>query len=191
MARSATDWLARRGWSWSRCRPTTDRESPVGHGLDMSATPSLKAIRANLYESIYEPFLVIEGKRLPAPTSDREREYITGHDETSGGVQRFRLCLHGQKLSAAVVVRYVQCGDVSDWLTTINGGITDLSTTEKDKSCSWSKKDHLGNLKNDGKAKASRCDSQHGRTGGLPDVRLTHLWICFPTKAKLPKKKSA
>ena len=31
--------------------------------------------------TIYQPFLVIEAKRLPAPSKDREREYIVGTDK--------------------------------------------------------------------------------------------------------------
>jgi hypothetical protein len=58
--------------------------------VDLSALPTGKAIRAAIYASIYDPFLVLEGKRLPAPSAAREREYITGLDERSGGVQRFR-----------------------------------------------------------------------------------------------------
>jgi hypothetical protein len=45
---------------------------------DLSALPTSKAIEAEGYESIYEPILLIEGKRLPTPTAARHREYVTG-----------------------------------------------------------------------------------------------------------------
>ena len=126
--------------------------------VDMSVLPSTKAIEAALYDSIYVPFLVIEGKRLPAPGSGREREYVTGMAESSGGIQRFRLCLHGRLLKSAVMVAYVQQGKINEWLKTINDWISDLEATKVDSSCSWSSSDHLGTISGGGK-KAARCQS--------------------------------
>ncbi len=157
--------------------------------VDVSVCPSSKAIQASLYESIYDPYLVIEGKRLPAPSSDREREYLTGFDEQSGGVQRFRLCLHGRAMSVAVMVGYVQRGEVSEWLDWINNWIDDLARSGEDNTCSWSKRDHLGKLKNNGQTNASRCESRHARVGGQQIIRLIHLWIVI-AKRKKPGKRN-
>ena len=157
--------------------------------IDLSVLPSSKAIEAAIYDSIYEPFLVIEGKRLPAPGKGREREYLTGLGEQTGGIQRFRLCLHGKSLVAAVMVGYVQTGDVTDWLITINGWIATLKSSGEDKTCVWSDQDQLRELQNDGKAKASRCESRHSRLGDVPEVRLTHLWICMAQEGNRTARK--
>lgn len=151
--------------------------------VDMSVLPSTKAIEATLYDSIYIPFLVIEGKRLPAPAKGREREYLTGLDDRSGGVQRFRLCLHGQHLTVAIIVGYVQQGEVSEWLDRINGWIHALRLSNEDKTCIWTASDCLSSLESDGRAQASRCESIHLRSNA-DDINLIHLWICIPAIAK-------
>lgn len=151
--------------------------------VDLSVVPSTKAIEVALYDSIYVPFLVIEGKRLPAPTSDREREYVTGLAEVSGGIQRFRMGLHGKDLPQALIVAYVQKEDVAHWHRTINGWITALENTGEDKTCEWTAKDALSDLVSDGEAKSSRCESWHLRKD-LLGIRLVHLWICMPPKKK-------
>ena len=157
--------------------------------VDFSANPSSKAIKASIYESIYEPFLVMEGKRLPTPTASREREYLTGLTELSGGVQRYRLCLHGKGMSVAMLIAYVQSGEVVEWHKTINGWVTTLKTSGEDTSCKWTAKDALGKPKNTGKNKACRCESSHKRSEG-DDIRLVHLWICMPPKATKKKAKA-
>jgi hypothetical protein len=149
---------------------------------DFSANPSSKAIAAAVYDSIYEPFLVMEGKRLPTPTAARKREYLTGLTKLSGGIQRYRLCLHGKGHLVAVLIGYVQKGGVTDWHKTINGWIDDLKTSREDAGLEWTEKDALGTLKNTGENKACRCESNHSRTDGAADIRLIHLWICMPPK---------
>lgn len=156
--------------------------------VDLSANPSSNAIKAAIYESIYEPFLVMEGKRLPTPTRAREREYITGFVEKSGAVQRFRLCLHGKGMEVAMLIAYVQRKDAKDWHTTINGWMRALKDSGEDTSCNWTSEDYLGATMNDGKKKAFRCESNHKRSGNEPDIKLVHLWICMPPK---PSKKKA
>ncbi len=71
-------------------------EYQTGHRrVDMSASPAKSIFfEAKLY-TIYDPVLVLEGKRLPAPSSSREKEYVTGPnpEKISGGIQRFKLVL--------------------------------------------------------------------------------------------------
>jgi hypothetical protein len=157
--------------------------------VDLSAGPSSKAIEAAVYESIYQPYLVMEGKRLPTPTAAREREYITGFSKRSGGVQRYRLSLHGDGMDVAVLIAYVQNGDVKGWRKSINNWIKELKASGEDKTCVWSKRDTLGELKNTGLKKTCRCESTHKRKIGTPDIRLVHLWICMTPFA--PKKKAS
>ncbi|MCI0613680.1 hypothetical protein L0244_11890, partial [bacterium] len=67
--------------------------------VDLSASSvETIPIRARLH-SIYDPILVFECKRLPAPSHDREKEYVTGGiQHKNGGIQRFKLRLHGADL---------------------------------------------------------------------------------------------
>jgi len=158
--------------------------------VDLSVVPSTKAIEAALYNSIYLPFLVIEGKRLPAPGSDREREYVTGLTDKSGGIQRFRMGLHGKDLLWALRIAYVQREDVAHWYKKINAWISALETSGEDSTCAWTEKDTLKNLRNDGTAKACRCESSHSRTG-LADIGLVHLWICMSSIVKEESEREA
>ncbi|MBX3450767.1 MAG: hypothetical protein KF777_14470 [Planctomycetaceae bacterium] len=155
--------------------------------VDLSVVPSTKAIEVALYDSIYVPFLVIEGKRLPAPSVSREREYVTGLGKVSGGIQRFRMGLHGRDLSKALMVAYVQKEDVAEWHTRINGWITALESTGEDKTCDWTGSDSLSDLVTNGVSKTCRCESSHLRKD-LLGIRLVHLWVCMPSKAKITKK---
>ena len=63
--------------------------------IDLSVKTEQVIIAGTRKFTKYDPYLVIEGKRLPAPTKDREMEYVTGGQEISGGLQRFKLGLHG------------------------------------------------------------------------------------------------
>lgn len=157
--------------------------------VDISAGPTSKAIKASIYDSIYTPFLVLEGKRLPAPSGDRLKEYVTGCTDRSGGIQRFRLCLHGSQLAKAVIIGYVQGDDVNEWLKRINGWIADLRSSGEDSTCVWSNDDRLSGLRDDGIAKASYCESSHTRTNSAVAILLVHLWISMKKQVKVRRKK--
>ena len=98
--------------------------------------------------SIYEPFLVIEAKRLPAPSRDREREYVTGTDRSSGGptggIQRFKLGLHGSNVETAAMVSYIEQHSPSHWHGAINGWIADLIGVTSTDGCVWSRAERGG-----------------------------------------------
>ena len=87
-------------------------EEPQGvrHSADFSANPIDAGWIEGRQYTKYEPILVMEGKRLPTPGSGREREYVASAagEKPGGGVQRFKLGLHGAKLSRAGMVGYVQ-----------------------------------------------------------------------------------
>jgi hypothetical protein len=146
--------------------------------VDMSAGPTEGTFVGSAYHSIYEPFLVFEGKRLPAPSNDREREYVTGGSLKTGGIQRFRLGLHGPKLQDAAIVGYLQQGNAQEWFRCINSWIVDLAAstgTEEE----WTRDDALGGLKVDKIERIAHCVSTHNRTGPAtsPRIRLVHLWV--------------
>jgi len=130
----------------------------------------------------YEPFLVMEGKRLPAPSSDREREYVIGTKKTSGGIERFKLGLHGDKLPRAAMIGYVQSGSFNAWYNAINRWIGDLSA---ETNSDWSNGDRLAIQGIDAGGGTAVCQSAHPRVNAASSViELDHVWIeMAPTRA--------
>ncbi len=148
--------------------------------VDMSVLPSSGALAAVQYSgTIYEPFLVMEGKRLPTPTAARKREYITGITEQSGGIQRFKLCLHGADHSIAVMIGYIQQKNEAYWEGSLNTWISELATSCEDTTCSWSANDLLSKSGNSLVLGRTRRESNHDRVGrpGIGPVKLIHLWV--------------
>jgi hypothetical protein len=132
--------------------------------------------------SIYEPFLVIEAKRLPAPSKDREREYVTGIDRASGGptggIQRFKLGLHGSNVETAAMVGYIEKNSPRHWHGAINGWIADLTGITSTHGCTWSSADMLQPLQVDDGNRTAFSVSMHQRRHGCstPTITLHHLW---------------
>jgi len=147
--------------------------------VDLSASPvEATVIDVKLY-SIYDPFLVFECKRLPAPRNDREREYVTGGKKSSGGIQRFKLGLHGAKLDLVAIIGYIQAQDAQHWHTTINRWISSLSHGKITDECVWGRNEKLGALEEDAAKGTASCRSVHGRTGRVLSNRVViqHLWV--------------
>ena len=134
--------------------------------------------------TIYDPFMVIEAKRLPAPTSDREREYVTGKDKSSGratgGIQRFKLGLHGAGNEIAAIVEYVQKHSVQTWFGQINQWISDLATSNGKDGCVWSNAEKLQELEYDN-TRQTATNLHHGVTnfGNAVLVRNLPQWAQF------------
>lgn len=66
------------------------------HRVDLAAFPAEPTIIEARPYSIYEPILVLEGKRLPAPSADRQMEYVTGRDRRDGGIHASSLAGTGR-----------------------------------------------------------------------------------------------
>ena len=148
--------------------------------VDISAGPAEGGFIGMTYHSIDDPFLVFEGKRLPTPGGKtREREYATGHEEQSGGIQRFKLGLHGAKVKTAALIGYIQRGSPADWHERINLWITDLSTGLQLRDEKWTSHDHLRMLTYERAARTASCESRHRRIANCvsPDIQLRHLWV--------------
>src|SRR4051794_24713290 len=60
-----------------------NHEEPQGpfRRIDLSVTPESIIVAGTRAYTKYEPYLVMEGKRLPAPTKSRQQEYVTGHQK--------------------------------------------------------------------------------------------------------------
>lgn len=131
--------------------------------------------------SIYEPFMVVECKRLPAPgVKDRESEYVSGfhsNGSPTGGIQRYKLGLHGGQVQDAAMIGYVEKHDFSHWHGTINNWIAELTKSPSRDGCNWSNADQVGVL--DQHVMTAVCDSSHSRIGNVvtPMIQLRHIWV--------------
>ena len=132
--------------------------------------------------SRYQPYLVIEAKRLPTDRKGREQEYVTGqtlNGSPTGGIQRFKLGLHGSDVEVAAMVGYLQKETPLHWHTTINGWITSLAAARNQDGCNWSDEDKLQSLDAGKETGLSACQSSHKRIGrcATPTIAVHHLWL--------------
>jgi len=144
--------------------------------VDLAAKPVRPTIIEGMLYSWNDAFLVIEGKRLPAPTRDREFEYVSSEEKLSGGIQRFKLGLHGKNNKTAIILGYLQQGTPLEWFTSINGWLSNLIEINPGE---WTKHEFLFDLEVPEGSARSRCYSIHTRntSAGLGEIRLLHFWI--------------
>ncbi|MDP2951998.1 MAG: hypothetical protein Q8O76_01615, partial [Chloroflexota bacterium] len=129
---------------------------------------------------LYDPIVVFEGKRLPSPSRDREKEYVTGGIEhKSGGIQRFKLGLHGANHDIAAMIGYLQEGSAFDWHDKINKWITELSNGTIADVCVWNISELLETFEEDFSKGIANCQSIHSRSGSAQSnkILIRHLWI--------------
>ncbi len=146
--------------------------------VDLSASAMETVVIGATTHTIYDPFLVLEGKRLPAPSSGREKEYVTSENaaKIKGGIQRFKRGLHGAKFDRAVMIGYVQKRSMGYWHKTINGWISDLARGKIEDGCAWTIGETLEWLRANDGGGVAECKSLHGRDSG-DDIELRHLWV--------------
>jgi hypothetical protein len=147
--------------------------------VDISALSKSAIFLGLTYYSIYDPFLVIEGKRLPAPSTDREREYVTGRTKKSGGIQRFKLALHGASQTRATVIGYVQSGNLREWLSKINQWIGDEAENKDISGEDWSLAEQLLGFNEDSCLRIANSTSEHARDNSAVSsrIQLRHFWV--------------
>ncbi len=125
---------------------------------------------------------VFEGKRLSAKLpKKRRREYVIGREENGkhihcGGIERFKLAIHGGKLNNAGMIGYIQDGAPDNWHKKTNDWICELCNQPFDPA--WSEQEQLTQQKIDGRvieylSVVNRVDSE---------LLLTHLWIDLSKK---------
>ncbi len=157
------------------------REEPQAgqRKVDLAAKPISAVVILGRHYTIYDAVIVMECKRLPPPTRDREREYVSGGTKTTGGIQRFKLGLHGAKHATAMMIGYIQEEDERFWWRTINHWVDNLCAPENDDGCDWSASDYLQQQQIDADAGIATCKSIHGREGDVlsPTIVLEHLWV--------------
>lgn len=149
--------------------------------VDLSASPQEHVSFEAVNYTIYDPIVVIECKRLPAPSSSRE--YVTGpatkKGKISGGIQRFKLGLHGAKHNLAVMIGYVQKHSACHWYKKINGWISELVSNPIGDGCAWTADETLKALKEDTSRDIYSYRSIHSRTDDIVnnEIELHHLWV--------------
>lgn len=149
--------------------------------VDISVLPDKSVIIEAQAYTIYDPVLVIECKRLPAPPpSERKKEYVTGlkPNKKSGGIQRFKLGLHGAKHDLAAMIGYIQDSS-HDWHSTINKWISELVENPIGDSNIWHKNETLRMLEEDTIIGIAKYHSVHNRIGDVvnSEIELYHLWV--------------
>ena len=164
---------------------------PKGRSVDLSTSLLEAIVIGDRLQTIYEPFLVFECKRLPAPPpKDREIEYVTGgKNSKSGGIQRFKLGLHGAKLDLVGMVGYVQERSTGDWYRQINSWISELARGVREDCCIWKDSEQLQEFNGDERSGIANCRSVHDRIGNVSSSELIihHLWVAMNLK-KTQKK---
>lgn len=114
-----------------------------------------------------------EGKRLPKAGTKNEEEYVVGLSSTgkpSGGIERFKLGLHGQSetMTDYAMIAYIENGSFSSWQTQINNTLsseypTDSSLTETPD-------------------KESGFTSSHNFLSNNKNFKMHHFWIDLTSK---------
>ena len=145
------------------------------HGLDQPTTIDTRSYGRD------DPFLVIECKRLPSPGGKgREREYMSGfaNGSPTGGIQRFKLSMHGGQVEVAAIVGYIEKHNAPYWHKKINLWLVDLVNNPSRDRVEWSSSESLQQLMYDAD-NTGWCDSRHPRIGDsiTPEIRLRHLWV--------------
>ena len=122
---------------------------------------------------------------MPAPSTDRKMEYVTSgrNEKIKGGIQRFKLGLHGGNLPVAAMIGYIQEKSISHWHQLINQWISDLAAGRVSDLCSWKVAEQLGRLERDAAKGIAASKSMHDRPEHpekMP-IELRHLWVEMTT----------
>jgi len=114
------------------------------------------------------PLFVVEAKRLPAPSHNREKEYVIG-EKQNGGIERFKLEKHGKGMEEAGIVGYIEENDPDYWYNKINNWISELAKQDN----FWDEDEQLQNIE---KTNCSYLISIAHKKSNI-DIELHHIWI--------------
>lgn len=159
--------------------------------VDIAVKPDDECVLDARTYTKYETVLAIECKRLPAPTRDREREYVSGGDKTTGGIQRFKLSEHGAGLPVAVMVGYIQRETTQIWLEKINGWLVEMAGSKTGDGLLWERDEKSGDFRYDSEAATACAISSHPRVSGTPrlheqPIEIRHLWVEMSRRRAIP-----
>lgn len=104
---------------------------------------------------------------------------MTGGKTKSGGIQRFKLSLHGDKHNLAAIVGYIQEDEPNGWFKKINSWIQSLDGIIGSDGESWSRTECLNQFKSDKALGVAQAWSSHMRIGNAisRNIHLRHLWV--------------
>lgn len=177
-----------RGWDVLQFKVEAIDEHNAGRKIDLVASPCGHKIlvRGRSYTH-YQNIIPIECKRLPTPKDSGrdEREYVIDGHSTLGGIQRFKLGLHGKAHKHGAMIAYVQAKTCSDWFSCINGWIYDL--VAKGHS-GWSATDALKKVNGLKQVGMTVYGSTHQRADSVAPIRLRHFWVEMPAGG-VPRKR--
>lgn len=153
---------------------------PGRRSTDLSASLAETAVIEAKTYTIYDTILVLEGKRIPAPSSDREKEYVTGttSGKISGGIQRFKMGLHGAEHNLVAMIGYVQARTPRYWQKKINEWIVQLASDSVVDGCEWTVYETLKPVAADIAKGVLSYRSLHNRISGNK-IEIHHLWIAM------------
>lgn len=177
-----------RGWDVLQFKVEAIDEHNAGRKIDLVASPcGYKILVKGRGYTHYDNIIPIECKRLPTPKSaDRdEREYVIDGHSTLGGIQRFKLGLHGRAHDHGAMIAYVQSKTCVEWFPRVNGWIEDLVAKGHK---GWAAMDTLKKMCDPMQPGMATYDSAHQRVGTNVPIRLRHFWVELPADA-VPKKR--
>ncbi len=165
------------GWDILQFRTEEPDETVGGRKVDLVPAPADATIWVDGRKYVdFDPLLPIECKRLPTPKQhDRdEREYVFSQHSTTGGIQRFKLGLHGAAHTIGGMIGYVQQDTCILWNGRITEWIKQLIASGEQ---GWSATDALQLVQDDEKCKVASLKSVHSRKAGMSDISLRHMWV--------------
>jgi hypothetical protein len=149
-------------------------EAPQGdvHTIDLIAYHYDKNI-----ENYNNAIMVFECKRLTKDFSgNRKYEYVTGHKDIKGGIQRFKLEVHGKDYDIVGMIGYIQTGTCFEWYKNINNYIDTICDIPDEDGLHWNRNEHLNIIEYDEKKGKTLSKSLHPRLT-KSDITIHHLWI--------------
>jgi hypothetical protein len=123
-----------------------------------------------------EIITVFECKRLPEEEKGIKDEYVTGHEQRTGGIQRIKLELHGKRHTVVGMIGYIQKDSCPEWQIIINNCIDGLCGKPDENNLIWNTGEHLAEIEYDIKHRKYHGISKHPRTT-VPAVIIHHLWV--------------
>jgi len=124
-----------------------------------------------------EKITVFECKRLSSEiTRTRKDEYVTGHEEITGGIQRFKLEVHGKDHDIVGMIGYIQTENYQEWFNKINNIVDVLGGKSDENGLTWNKNEFLNIVLNDSKKRKYYSKSIHHRKTKA-NIKIHHLWI--------------
>ncbi|MRR50206.1 MAG: hypothetical protein EG825_04715 [Rhodocyclaceae bacterium] len=166
-----------KGWDILQFRTEVPDEERSGRAIDMAPSPCNATIIVDGRKfTEFDMLMPIECKRLPTPKNKgREAsEYVITEKATRGGIQRFKLGLHGSKHKLGGMIAYVQEGTAAAWYGAVTGWINAQISA---RSPGWSHADHLTPVAHDQGNGLTIYQSTHPRSQPLSDIELQHLWL--------------